>query len=102
MKGPKPSISRHFNGAIVTFEIAVMQLVEKITRFGPNPVIWRHKFETGMAKHGMCRLHITVKENMDRVTWQNQVDREVSVEQKVFDWVHGNSGPRSDVHVPMM
>ena len=50
----------------------------------------------------MDRLHIAVKHNVQRMTWNYEVNQKVSIKQEVFKWMHRNTRPRANVNISMM
>lgn len=52
MERPEPDIERKIDTAVITFEIAVMKLVMKMTKHHPAALAKNHLMEPGVAKNG--------------------------------------------------
>ena len=84
----KAAVPGHFNRAIVALKIPVVELMKEIPHHRPFPAAHHKLIKAGMRKDGMYRLHISVKQHVDRMARHDKVDQEIRVEQQLLQWMH--------------
>ena len=91
MKCAKHLVEREIDTAVIALEIAVMQLVMKMSQHQPLPVPDQQRMKTGMPKHRRERQHIAMKHHMHRVRWHHQMDQHRAEIDRMFNRMHRNA-----------
>ena len=47
-------------------------------------------------------MHVAVKHNMQRMSWYDEVDQKVTIENKMLDRMHRNTDQRPNVNIPVV
>lgn len=79
-----------------------MQLVKEHAHFGLFFVPHDKVFEPRMRKYRVHGLKVAVKHHVHWMRWHNEMDRKVGVEQQVFNRMHRDARPRTNIDIAVV
>ncbi len=102
MECAKPPVPRHFLIAIITFVIAVVQLMIERAEREPSLVPDQQVLIARVGHGGTGALINDVEYQVDRVRGNNAMDGQRGQVEEVLHRVHGQTGPGTNIDVSVM
>ena len=102
MERAEPSVPWHFCRTVIALEIPMMQLVKEGAHVDPSAFTNDQRIIAGVRCRGRQCQPIGVKQHVDRVRRNDQMDQQRRKVDRVFYRVHREAGPRADGDVAVM